>query len=323
MSGRLRQLLVVAGSFGVFGAGPRAAVAMGPGDPIEVPDGTAAILSTERAAEKRAAIREGVASDRAAKRFRKVGQSLERDAAMIGDPLTLLDAGEAWLEAARVSRDKDEALHAEELTLVALDILHFYRDVAAGKTRSRWSVVTGEEAADGIERSDAQLEAVRALIEEIENPPPPAKVAAREGAATKKRSKTRKPRREKKPREPRERKPGTGMLAAGSVMTIVGAGGGGLALAGLIISTQKQREVETLDAVMDAERVEQLDREGARANLMAYIGIGVAGGALAIGIPLLAVGAKKRKVSQSAATSWRVVPNVSASHQGVVFSGRF
>src|SRR5690606_22690432 len=232
---------------------------MGPGDPIEVPDGTAAILSTERAAEKRAAIREGVASDRAAKRFRKVGQSLERDAAMIGDPLTLLDAGEAWLEAARVSRDKDEALHAEELTLVALDILHFYRDVAAGKTRSRWSVVTGEEAADGTERSDAQPEAVRALIEEIENPPP-AKAAAREGAASKKGSKTRKPRREKKPREPRERKPGTGMLAAGSVMTILGAGGGGLALAGLIISTQKQREVETLDAVMDAERVEQLDR---------------------------------------------------------------
>ena len=111
----------------------------------------------------------------------------------------------------------------------------------------------------------------------------------------------------------------------GSIATAVGLGGAGLAMAGLFQSQAAQDEVEGLGGdPANQPRIDELDDEGARANQMAYIGIGVAAAGLAIGIPLIIVGAKKRReAGPSANASVRVAPMVAGRVQGLAVAGRF
>lgn len=320
MLGLPHRSLVAATSWFIAGSLATSAIPVfaATGSGISVRDGTAAMLSAERAGEKRQAILESVEDDRAEGRYQEVAESLERDGGALGDPETLLEAGAAWMQAAEQSSDVEQAERAEQVTLTAIDILYFYRDVGEGKVRSRWTVIEPQRATALLSRAESQLEDAQALIENIRNPPPKsaAKREAGPGNAKKKRD------RKRKPRERGEARPGTGMIAAGSVMTAIAAGGAALSIAGLLISRQKQNEVETQDPDEDLERIGELDEEGKRANLYAYVGLGIAGAALAVGIPLLVLGVKKRKAGSSSA-SLRVTPRVSASHQGVWISGRF
>lgn len=271
-------------------------------------------LSPEAAETKRQAIRDAAASDREAGNLGAAADTLEENAAQLGDPVTMKEAGAVRLEQARADRSIEQAEASIATTTVALDMLHFYDAVAAGSVESRWLVIDPSTASGLVSEAEAQIAEAEALIEEIEaeNEAPEA-VAAADKPAKKKKKKRGKA------------KPGTGFLVGGSIATAVGLGGAGLAMAGLFQSQAAQDEVEGLGGdPANQPRIDELDDEGARANQMAYIGIGVAAAGLAIGIPLIIVGAKKRReAGPSANASVRVAPMVAGRVQGLAVAGRF
>lgn len=276
-------------------------------------------LSPDAADAKREAIRDAAKSDLDAGNYEAAADTLEENAGLLGDPVTMSEAGKARLDQAREERSIEAAEASIVTTTVALDILHFYDAVASGSANSTWLVIDPASAGDMIGDAEAQIEEAEALIEEIEAEQ--AAAAAGEPVASAKPGKDEK----KKKKKRGKMKPGTGFLIGGSVATAVGAAGIGLAMAGLFQSRSAQQEVEDLGGdPSNQPRIDELDEDGARANQMAYIGIGVAAAGLAIGIPLIIVGAKKRKeAGPSSNASVRVAPMVAGRVQGVAFSGRF
>ena len=122
----------------------------------------------------------------------------------------------------------------------------------------------------------------------------------------------------------KEKKPGTGLIIGGAVAASVGVAGVSMAIAGLVISRGKQKEVEELMRPADDDEIAAIDEEGKQANLIAFIGAGVGAVGLAVGVPLLIVGAKKRKQgATTAATSLRVAPALTRTSSGLSLSGRF
>jgi hypothetical protein len=224
------------------------------------------------------------------------------------------ESGALRLEDARKQRSIEQAEASIATTTVALDILHFYDGVASGEAESRWLVIAPGSAAGMISEAEAQITEAEELIAEIEAEQAPES----EAVASKD-----KPAKKKKKRG--KAKPGTGFLIGGSVATAVGLGGVGLAVAGLLQSGSAQDEVEGLGGdPANQPRIDELDEEGARGNMFGYVGIGVAAAGLAIGIPLIIVGAKKRKeAGPSSNASVRVAPLVAGRIQGVAVSGRF
>ena len=273
-------------------------------------------LSPEQADAKRQAIRDAAKSDLEAENYGAAADTLEENAGLLGDPVTMQEAGKARLDQARKERSIEAAEASIVTTTVALDMLHFYDSVAAGDATSRWLVIDPASASGLISEAEAQIDEAEALIEEIE-----AEEAAKDAPVA-----SAKEKKEKKKKKKRGKaKPGTGFLVGGSIATAVGAGGLGLAMAGLFQSRSAQNEVEDLGGdPANQPRIEELDEEGARANRLAYMGIGIAAAGLAIGIPLIIVGAKKRKeAGPSSNASVRVAPMVAGRVQGVAFSGRF
>jgi uncharacterized membrane protein len=272
-------------------------------------------LSPEQADAKRQAIRDAAKSDLDAENYGAAADTLEENAGLLGDPVTMQEAGKARLDQARKERSIEAAEASIVTTTVALDMLHFYDSVAAGDATSRWLVIDPASASGLISEAEAQIAEAEALIEEIE-----AEEAAKDAPVA-----SAKPKKDKKKKKRGKAKPGTGFLVGGSIATAVGAGGIGLAMAGLFQSRSAQNEVEDLGGdPANQPRIEELDEEGARANRLAYIGVGVAAAGLAIGIPLIIVGAKKRKeAGPSSNASVRVAPMVAGRVQGVAFSGRF
>jgi hypothetical protein len=120
-------------------------------------------------------------------------------------------------------------------------------------------------------------------------------------------------------------KPGTGLIAAGSGMLVVGAAGVSMAIAGLVISSRKQKEVEDLVLPMDQAEVDKLDDEGNRANTIAIAGAVVAAVGVGVGIPLVVIGVKRRKQANAApaSASLRLVPRLSRGSAGLAITGRF
>jgi len=239
-------------------------------------------LTPDAAEPKRQAIRDAAQPSRDAGDFAAAADSLERNAAQLGDPVTMLESAEVRLEGAKKDRNVVAAEASIETSKRALDILHFYAAVNNGEATSDWLVIEPGDASGLIERGDGVVTQAQGVIDEIEAENG-SKVAAGPAKAGKK----------KKRRKKGESKPGTGMIAAGSIFTAVGVGGVSMVIAGTVISASKQNEVEKLMPA-DAE-VKELDDAGKRANLIAYIGAGVAVAGIAIGLPLLILGVKKRK----------------------------
>lgn len=276
----------------------------------EVEQGPA--MTPADAEPKRQAIRDSVSDAQSSGDHDAAADGLERNAADLGDPVTMLDAARARLESAKAQKSKSETEAAIETSRRALDMAHFYVAVAAGEAPGDWLVIEPSDASELVGEADAVLADAEAYLEELEQadtPPPP--TAAREKRAK------------------REKKPGTGMIAGGSALLVVGAGGLGMVVAGLVISARKQNEVEKFEDDSMNPEVEELDKAGKQANLIAYIGAGVAAVGIAVGLPLIVVGAKKRKAAGNPPATARArdtlqfAPAISARGAGFGLSGRF
>lgn len=269
-------------------------------------------LTPEKAEPKRDAIRAAVAEDVAAERWGAAADETEDNAALLGDPISFKEAAGFRYKQAEADRDISAAKAAIETATVALDLMHFYQSVGAGEAVSEWQPIAPSQAGSLIVETEQLIADCESLIEEIEAEQEAAGVAVASDDDGKKKKK-------------RQRKPGTVMIALGSVFTAVGAGGLSMVAAGTVISSQKQTEVEGLTLPQDQPQVDQLDKEGSQANLIAFIGGGVALAGLAVGVPLIAVGVRKRKRGGDvpANARLRVVPTMTKRFGGVSLHGRF
>jgi hypothetical protein len=235
-------------------------------------------------------------------------EMLRREAEEQGDPELFLSASERLREHAEAEADEDLALDAAALAEVAHDIALYLADERRyGATD--WRPVTREHAWELVDRAKQAAEDARELAATI--------VREREAAAAAAALA------EEPSDEPRERKPGTGLIAGGAAMLTIGVGGVAMIGAGLAMGSARQREAEALDLPAEQARLDELDREGARANMIAYIGIAVAGVGLATGIALIVVGAKKRKAEPNESASLRAAPWFGRDAAGLSLGGRF
>jgi hypothetical protein len=282
-----------------------------PGGPFLVkrpPKQAKPLITPESAEQKREAIRDAAESDLLSERWAAAAETLESNAAILGDPVTFIEAAEVRLRHAEREESIEEAERAIETTQVALDILYFYRSVAAGEAESRWLVIDPEATSPLIMRANEQIAAAEHLIETIRSDRADDGVAVAPDAPK---------------RKDRSMAPGTGMIVGGSVAIAAGVAGVSMVIAGVAIGASKQSEVEDLDPAIDVEEIDRLDAEGARANTIAFVGTGLAVVGLAVGIPLLALGIKKRRGSDSRTAHMRVLPALGPQVQGLTLSGRF
>ncbi len=281
------------------------------------------LLTPEQAEPKRQAIRDSVQGARDAGDYERVADGLEKNGAELGDPIILLEAGETRLDIASKERDAEAASKGIEDTRIALDILHLFAEVESGSATTDWIVIAPADSTALISRAEEQLDRGEGLLSDIE-----AEKAAAAQASAGDGDKKKKKKRDRKKREKGDAKPGTGMIAAGSVFIVAGVAGVSMVIAGTSISAAKQKEVEKHE-VTDPE-IDDLDKAGNRANLMAYLGAGLAVAGLAVGIPLLVVGAKKRKNGKGGGTTAGVgrrelalSPIFGGGTSGVALRGRF
>ncbi|PRQ06884.1 hypothetical protein ENSA7_34220 [Enhygromyxa salina] len=237
--------------------------------------------SPEDAAAQRDQIEAGLAQDprAAVASLRSAGEEL-------GDPELFLLAAERARDEAQSSRDAALALEAESLALVAQDIGSYLAD-DTNYSATDWRPVTRDRASELAGEAGSLATQAHTLAEEIE-----AERAAAAAAAERARLEALT---EDKPK--RELKPGTGLIAGGSAALVLGAGGIGLLGAGIAMGQANQREAESLNLPDELARLEELDRKGATANTLAYVGGVVAGVGVAVGVALIVVGVKKRKAA--------------------------
>jgi hypothetical protein len=271
-------------------------------------------LTPEQAESKRQAIRDSVADKRETDKV-AAAESMESDAAILGDPVTMMEAGALRLEAAKADKDADQARASIDTTTTALDILHYYDSVASGSAESEWLVIEPSSASGMIADAEKQVSEAESLIEDLEKGERRRDKDDDKGEVKKKRKK----------RDRGDAKPGTGLIVAGSIFTVVGVTGAALAITGLAQSNKAQKDVEKLGGdPMNQPMIDELDEKGGRANRLSYIGLGLAIGGLAVGIPMLAVGVKKRKQGGGGKNARVGVAPMMAGHtQGFVVTGRF
>ncbi|WP_052554329.1 hypothetical protein [Enhygromyxa salina] len=238
--------------------------------------------SPEDAAAQREQIEAGLAQDprAAVAALRDAGEEL-------GDPELFLLAATRARDEARSSRDPELALEAESLALVAQDIGSYLSD-DDNYSATDWRPVTRDRAADLAGEAGSLATQAHELAEEIEAERAAAAAAA-ERARLESLANADKPK--------RELKPGTGLIAGGSVALAVGASGIGLLGAGIAMGQANQREAESLSLPAELARLEELDRKGATANTLAYVGGAVAAVGVGVGVALIVVGVKKRKAA--------------------------
>jgi hypothetical protein len=110
-------------------------------------------------------------------------------------------------------------------------------------------------------------------------------------------------------------KQGTGLIATGSVFLALGAGAGGMLVAGMVMARTAKDDFES--ATTKSERKDADDR-GMLSNTLAIAGVIAAPVCIGVGVGLLAAGVKRRKRSRMA-----VAPSVGPEFAGLVWSGRF
>lgn len=234
-----------------------------------------------------------------------------------GDPELFLTAATLAQQEAESSRDLELAQLSGTLALTAGDISSYLAD-ARNYDATDWRPVTRERAVEISLQAQVLTDSSHALVREIE-----AELAAAEAEAARLRNAP--------VDEPRTRRPGTGLIAGGSVALVLAGGGVGLLTAGLVTGQANQREAESLMLPAELDRLEQIDRKGASSNALAYAGGAVAGVGLAVGVALIAVGLERRKAQPSASASapsllehgWLVGGWVDRDGGGFALQGKF
>ena len=249
-------------------------------------------------------------------------EMLSEEAGKRSDPILYIDAADAYRAAGEEDKSKADLETGIEKARVGLDILHFLQDPRADPD---WQVVDSADIGAEIRRGEkvieASEEAIADLDKKVEGPAPA------EGDDGKKKKE-----RKKAPRD------GRGLIAGGSVLTLVGVAGLGIMGAGLATASGAQKDIDKLAEALKNGTIDQatfdmektaIDDKGKRGNVLTYAGIGVGAVGLAAGIALLVVGVKKRKKyraengggeSDSAAM---IMPAIGRGHAGLVFTGRF
>jgi hypothetical protein len=281
-------------------------------------------MTPEKAEAKRKGLREYVAKDIEAGQRLTAADALEEGGRKVRDPLMFVEAAGLRIDQADEDREPKQAETGIDSLRIALDLLYFYKAVAAGEVESDWISVTDAEREEGITKANSEIERAQKVIEDIEEERRKAELARKKKleqqrlAAAAAAAET-----ERNSKKNRKAKPGVAMIATGSAFTGLGIAGAGMAIAGLLISRSKQTEVEKLSLPADQAKVDQLDREGGRANGIGYAGVGLAAAGILVGVPLLIVGVKRRKEAGPSQMSLRASPVFAGSFNGVTVEGRF
>ena len=228
----------------------------------------------------------------------EAGPFLAGQGRSLGDPTLLLDAAAAYKLDAASKRDIETAEAGIAEARLALDILHFLSDERAADD---WKPLSAEDVDAEISRADGLIASSEALIEEI--------IAEQEAANA--------PPPEAPAEEKQGMKPGTGMMIGGATALTLGLGGIAIGAVGIVQGRNAQDDVE--DPNVMGAALQDADRRGKNANIMAYTGFAVGAVGIGVGAALLALGAKKRKEAGQESASAMVVP----TSNGLLITGRF
>lgn len=259
-------------------------------------------ITPEQARERRDEV-QGEASSLAAA---AAVELLRREAEEQGDPELFLSASERLRQQAEAEHDETLARDAAELAAIARDIALYLADERRFAATD-WQIVTRERASELADEAEQAMTNASELADAI--------VAAKAAESAAPAPVDEAPQ--------RERKPGTGLIAGGAAALTLGVGGLAMIGAGVGIGAGAQKEAESLALPAEQARLDELDRKGAQANLISYVGIAVAGVGLATGIALIVVGTKKRGESDDARASLRATPWFGRESAGLAIGGRF
>lgn len=226
------------------------------------------------------------------------GIEFDNAAAEFGDPVLYLDAGEAYLEAGRTSRNPELAEASIERAKISLDILYFHLDSAADEN---FRLVESSEVPTLIVRAQTLIEDAEALIEEIE-----AEQAAEDAPA------------QTAADEPEAKNPGRVAKIAGGALIGAGVAMLGVGGVGLALGARHQQTAE--HSTVYGEEYDAVAAKGERANLLAYIGIPTGLVLAGAGVAVLVIAGKKGK---KGGDTYSVVPTFDRYGSGVAVSGRF
>jgi hypothetical protein len=250
-------------------------------------------VTPAQAAEKRVPIQQTGQSLIDAGEPAQAGLEFDRGAAAQGDPVLYLDAGDAYLAAARADADVEMAATAIERARIAQDILYFHLDSAADPD---FRLVENAEVPALINRADELIEEAEAAIEEIN-------AAADPTGPT--------------DDEPKKKGDGKIMVMSGIGLASVGGALVVMGVAGLAIGAVNQNRADR-DTVYGSE-YDEVERRGKRGNVIAGVGFALGAACIGGGLALYFLGKKRRK---QAADDDKVVM-VSPTLGGLAVTGRF
>jgi hypothetical protein len=263
-------------------------------------------------AAHRATLRAPAQADIAAGRYTRAAKRLERAAIDYGDPVLFLDAADAWLYEARTKHTMEPLRRAERAANIAIDIAMFVEEVSHTPSETRWKVVAGGETGRLVERAEVQLEEVEALMKQIRDDVSDRVSAAEEVAGEEDDG-------DAGSLEPYEPKPYRPMMVAGGILLSAGLAGVGVLATGMTLGFLRQREIDDLELPGEDQTAHEITQEGDRANVVAYIGLGLGVVGLGAGIPLLAVGKSRKRATHGESARVRIAPALG----GLSLSGRF
>jgi hypothetical protein len=203
-----------------------------------------------------------------------------------------LDAGDAWLAAAKDEGDAEMAAAAAERGRIALDVLYFHLDSGADPY---FKLVEATEIPGLINRAEELIEAGDAAADELD-------VAATPAAA---------------PAKPKVKGDGKLMVISGIAVGSVGGALLVMGVAGLAVGAVNQSRANR-DTVYGAE-YDEVERKGRRGNILAGVGLGVGAVLVGGGVALYLIGTKRKK---AAANDDKVV-TVTPTLNGLAVTGRF
>jgi len=239
---------------------------------------------------------------------------LSEEAGTRSDPVLYIDAADAYREAGIKDKSRPAIETGIEKARIGLDILNFLEDPRCDPD---WQLLDSGKIAGEIRRGEKVIadseQAIRDMETKPEAAPAPAPVEEPKG---------------RKKAAPRD---GRGLIAGGSLLTVVGVAGLGMLGAGLATGAAAQRDVNKLnESDLDYQsKFDDIDARGKRGNTLSIASAVVGGVGLAAGIALLVLGVKKRNKyraehgSDDSTASLRVLPVGGRGQAGLMLMGRF